>query len=389
MERKFLLYIDILGFSELVRNDIYRVRRLYHLIDQLNVHHHDAFRFIIFSDTILIYNINEPLRDADRQYYVMFLIEFAQNLLYECAGKNYYFRSVLVYGEFEHKSYGNVDRIFGKALVDAYLKEKAINCMGLFIDGHCQKFNVVFPVEPYNRYLSFVYLNQSLDRFANGELGEWPVDPELMYQTDSEWYLAKDVYFLKDIYKLMRNHQDPRVREKMLNTWDYYYRRYTKLLQDLESENFNLAVLSEGFNWGPAKRKVFEGYRGFGIDPPSKEEFKKIIEEARIQGRDAAKKKIKEIYGESNPGERFYAPCGGGLMVLDIDARSILGKFLLKEAENEDVSTWNKRGEGLIINIRGMHNNQERSVDVAAAEAAMAVLRKQLGVDGYIEEYYD
>lgn len=261
--------------------------------------------------------------------------------------------------------------------------------MGLFIDGYCQKFNVVFPVEPYNRDLSFVYLNQSLDRFANGELGEWPVDPELMYQTDSEWHLAKDVYFLKNIYKLMRNHRDPMVREKMLNTWDYYYRRYTKLLQDLESENFNLTVLSKGFNWGPAKRRIFDGYRGFGIAPPSKEEFKKIIEEARKQGRNAAKKQIRVIYGESKPEKRFLAQCGGGLMILDIDPRSTLGKFLMKEEDNEGVSICNKQGEGLLINIHGMHKNQERSVDVAASEAAMAVLRKRLGVDGYIEEFYD
>ena len=87
MRNRYLLYIDILGFSNFVRKRSLQVPRIYRIIENLNAHHHDAFRVIVFSDTVLIYNFLEPLTNEDKNYYVMFLIEFAQNLLYEFAGK--------------------------------------------------------------------------------------------------------------------------------------------------------------------------------------------------------------------------------------------------------------------------------------------------------------
>ena len=191
MEKKYLLYIDILGFSELVKESEAKVRRLYRIIDSLNVHRHPSFKAIIFSDTILVYNVDDAFFKHDHEYLVMFLIEFAQNLLYQSVGRNYYFRAVLVYGEFEHKSLRNTEQFFGNALIDAYVKQKSVKCTGLFIDNHCHTYNDIFPVERYDKNLSFVYLNQSLEELHRGELGPIPVDADLLYQTDYQWYLAK------------------------------------------------------------------------------------------------------------------------------------------------------------------------------------------------------
>jgi len=199
MRNRYLLYIDILGFSNYVKKNPVQVRQIYKIIEGLNAHNHDAFKVIVFSDTILIYNLIEPLTEHDKDYYVMFLIEFAQNLLYEFAGKKLFFRAVLVKGEFNHITSGRFEKYFGKALIKAYQKEKTINCCGLFIDRESQKNNIVFSIAKYDREVSFVYLNQSLDRFYNGELGDWPVDPYWMFQTDSQWHLAKDIHFLKDL----------------------------------------------------------------------------------------------------------------------------------------------------------------------------------------------
>jgi hypothetical protein len=218
MKSKYLLYIDILGFSEIVRNRPEDARRLYKIIDELNCHKHEAFQVIVFSDTIVIYNKFDPFLDSEHFYAVMYLIEFAQNLLYETIGKGYFFRAVLVYGEFEHARPNNVERFFGKALVTAYLAEKAIPCTGLFIDPTSRRHNIVFHVEPFNDEFSFVYLNQSLDRLSDGHLGEIPIDAWLLEQTDSQWYLSKDVRFLSDVYHGMRSHPDPRVRQKFLMT---------------------------------------------------------------------------------------------------------------------------------------------------------------------------
>lgn len=69
---KFLLYIDILGFTEMAIKEPRKVERIFATIDSLNVHQHGAFKTIVFSDTILVYNnqpavtLQAPLRyDAD------------------------------------------------------------------------------------------------------------------------------------------------------------------------------------------------------------------------------------------------------------------------------------------------------------------------------------
>ena len=411
MEHKFLLYIDTLGFSKMVREDVSRVRYLYDIVENLTVYDHHEFKIIVFSDTFLIYNIEEPINDDERQDMVRFSIEFFRNLFYKCVGKNYYFRAVLVHGEFEHippvlgyrleegdvhlhsefgdKPSTKVDRFYGKALVDAYESERQINCTGLFIDRYCQKYNEYFPVEQYDDKLSYVYVNRSLEEFYMGGLGDWPVDPVLMEHHFDSWHLAMDIHFLKDVNRLMRCHKDPRVEEKHQTTWDYYCRRYERLMCDLESKGFDLSVLSKDFNWKPAKARIFYGYQGFGVNPPSEIEFNNIIQEAREAGCSAAKEEFKKIYPESEPGEDFFAPCGGGHIILDVDGRNQLGKFLERvKSKVEGISVYSYYGCGYTIDIRGMHNRQERTIDVAASKAALDILQARLNVRGFVEGYY-
>lgn len=78
MNKKYLLYIDFLGFSHLVKEKPEEVRRLYYLIEDLHCHRHDDFKVIVFSDTLLIYNLTDPVSDHDHNYIVMFLIEYSQ-----------------------------------------------------------------------------------------------------------------------------------------------------------------------------------------------------------------------------------------------------------------------------------------------------------------------
>jgi hypothetical protein len=84
----YLLYIDILGFSELVLKKG-RIEDLYDQIDTLNSHEHTAFKTLAFSDTILIYNTVE----WGRHYLVMYLCEFAQDLFYRLVSRDLHFRA--------------------------------------------------------------------------------------------------------------------------------------------------------------------------------------------------------------------------------------------------------------------------------------------------------
>lgn len=176
----------------------------------------------------------------------------------------------------------------------------------------------------------------------------------------------------------------------MKTTWAYYKNRYPRLLKDLKSNNFSLSVLSAGFDWTDAVSRITEGFRGFSQDVPALDELREIVEEAREQGSAAADMQFKQIYSDSKPGEKFYAPCGGGMIVLDIDGRSRLGRLLTKASKEIDgFSFWRRHKGGHILSIRDMHSCQERDVDVVAAKAAFDVFQKRLGVVGHVEEYYD
>src|SRR5258706_9859405 len=77
---RFLLYIDILGFAQMSRSEPRKVARVYSILDSLNVHRHDMFKTIVFSDTILVYNLQLASSKSERDYLVWYLIEFAEDL---------------------------------------------------------------------------------------------------------------------------------------------------------------------------------------------------------------------------------------------------------------------------------------------------------------------
>jgi hypothetical protein len=91
MTDRYLLYIDILGFSDLVAGSDPKIHDLYEVIASLNVHDHPSFRAIIFSDTILVYNVEGQDTRSDRSYLVMYLCEFAQDLQHRLTAKDIFF----------------------------------------------------------------------------------------------------------------------------------------------------------------------------------------------------------------------------------------------------------------------------------------------------------
>ncbi len=161
---KYILYIDILGFSQMVKKNSSIVDDLYNVIASLNVHSHHSFKTIIFSDTILVYNMDESKSDHDRRYLVMYLCEFVQDLQYRLVGRNIFFRAIIKYGEFIHYEINQVPCFYGRALIDTYTMEKEIQCTGLFINNDCNKYNNIFKTAKFNENLSFVYLTQGLEQ---------------------------------------------------------------------------------------------------------------------------------------------------------------------------------------------------------------------------------
>ena len=263
MPHKYLLYIDILGFSDLVQRDPHHAARIYGVLDSLNVHRHDVFRTIIFSDTVLVYNrLNpKPNDTAAHEYLVWYPIEFAEDLHHRLTGQDLYFRAVLVSGEFQHYALDNVDCFFGKALIDAYVREKKIPSIGLFIDSGCNQYNRFFRTEPFDHDLHFVYLNRAVESLQQDTQGTVPVDRILL--ENNYPYLVWQVRFLRDVHNMMRTHSDPTVRAKFLTTWDLYRRRYPRILAVLEEGGFDMKVFHSSFDWSEQLQLLAEEIQHF------------------------------------------------------------------------------------------------------------------------------
>ena len=173
-DSRFLLYIDILGFTEMTKSEPRKVARVYSILDELNVHQHNSFKTIVFSDTILVYNPDLAETDHERKYLIMYLIEFAEDLHHRLTGQDIYFRAILTAGSFNHYSLKNIECFYGDSLINAYTSEKNIPSLGLFIDKKCNEYNEFFRTESFDKQFSFVYLNRHLEDLQTHTGGVFP-----------------------------------------------------------------------------------------------------------------------------------------------------------------------------------------------------------------------
>lgn len=265
MSERYLLYIDVLGFGDLVSTDSRRVELLYEVIDSLNVHHHDMFETIVFSDTVLVYNRDTPQSEQERKYIVWYSIEFAEDLHHRLTGQGIYFRAVLVKGDFRHYAMQNLQAYFGQALISAYTTEKEIPSLGLFITDQCNADNEYFRTSPFGNGLNFVYLNRDIERLCGDTDDTFPIAAsDFVYLSDGYPYLAWQVRFLKDIHAAMRNESNPTVRVKFLTAWDFYIKRYPNFLTQLVKNDFSLDTISPGFDFSEEITALEEFIAEFG-----------------------------------------------------------------------------------------------------------------------------
>jgi len=198
---KYFLYIDILGFSELVQTDLTRVDELYEIIASLNVHKHHVFKAIIFSDTILVYNNGEPRSQEDHYYLLMYLCEFVHDLQNRLAGRNIVFRAIITKGQFVHYEINGIPCFYGSALINAYNSEKTIQAIGLFLDKSCANESDIFNYCEFNDRYDFVFTTKMMDVVEFDYEGNFPLDSYGVEQTDLGWLLIPELLTLKKINK--------------------------------------------------------------------------------------------------------------------------------------------------------------------------------------------
>ena len=257
---RYLLYIDILGFSDLVAGKADKVADLYEVIASLNVHRHPTFKAIVFSDTLLVYNITGGDTPAEARYVVMFLSEFAQDLQHRLTQRGIVFRAVIVRGNFRHYELNGIPCFFGSALVDAYQSEKPIKAIGLFIDRTIEKASHIFKTTAYNDRFSFVFITQSIDKLEYTFGGRFPIDRFELQETDLIWMLTPELLYLRQLHLQMQFHPIDAVRVKYANTWALYSAQYPKTTQHLVNSNFDLERVCPGASWDKVLARFPQSY---------------------------------------------------------------------------------------------------------------------------------
>jgi hypothetical protein len=250
---KYLLYLDFLGFSEMVDKPD-RVLDLYAIVDRLNVFRHDGFKMIVFSDTLIAYNDFPLTSKHEHEYAVMFMCEFAQDLMYRLIGRGYFFRALLSRGEFRHVEMENLEAFFGQGLVSAYRAESGIPAHGLFIDGTAAPYNRIFPTLTFSSEFSYVFLTQNLDRLNGDCQGSYPTLGELLTMTGSHYHAYDEIRLLETMHEMGRDHPDPRVRAKFLAVLSLYRQRYPEMMSALEQHSFSPESLAD-MDWSEARER--------------------------------------------------------------------------------------------------------------------------------------
>ncbi|MCI5209187.1 MAG: hypothetical protein D3910_10420 [Candidatus Electrothrix sp. ATG2] len=220
----------------------------------------------MFSDTLLIYDPGPAAFDENQMpISVMWLCEFAQDLMYRLISSDIHFRALLTVGEFKSSDLNNFRYFFGGALVDTYLYEKKIESTGLYMHKSLVPYSNIFKTAPYDSSYSFVFLTQNLNFIAENFAHNSPSDMAYIVRLEGlEWLYVYDFVYLKNIYTNMNNTDLlGSVRTKYLNTWHMLSVQYGQLLSILVANNFDPRCIID-LDWNPwiLKVKNKQGFHG-------------------------------------------------------------------------------------------------------------------------------
>lgn len=384
MKSKYFLYIDILGFSKMVEQDSPKVKEVFSIIDKLNVFHHESFETVFFSDTLLVFNKDYAVLESDKNYFIMFLIEFVEDLYYRLADRNIFFRGFLVEGDFEYEKGKNILMYYGKALLKAYDSEKSKKYpyTGLLIENKLLKNNLVFPTKNIDSKYSFVYINQELEEFY--QYKPFPVDSYFDEFVTPD--LIRDLIFLKQLYRNMNKAKRDDIKLKMKNTFNLYSNRYPDLINTLVKNNFDYSSL--------ASKKIIYKNQRIVDEERIERKFKSfndkqiisILNKAIDKGKNAAIQTEEKITTKS-----LSNFCGWLAAYINLDKKSESLKILQrisKQTSQFSIKFDDKKKMYRII-MYNVHNSQSLEVDKAAWLKMQPYLEEELGIKIYLETFYD
>lgn len=241
---KVFLYIDILGFKQLVESKPEIVQKVFTSINELHVHKNTEFQTIVFSDTVLIFN---KTSNHSHHFYVTYLIEYTQQLFYKLASLNVFFRSILSVGDFNYIELKNFNAYYGTALNWSYQSEKELKGFGLYIHKNLCNEVITFDKISIDENYHYVFLCKSLTSLYKHTLGQLPVDCDLFTQTDSFCRIDDELRFLRLINYLRKNVEGEKIKAKYEYVFQIYKSYLPKFFAVFEKEGFMPFVLNPDY----------------------------------------------------------------------------------------------------------------------------------------------
>lgn len=248
---RYFLYLDILGFSDLVKDKSGRViNDLYEVIASLNANKHDAFKVVVFSDTVVVYNVNGGDTPQDSKYLIMFMCEFVKDLMHRLTGRGIFYRAIITHGDFTHYELNGIPCFFGNALVDAYNAEKEIKAVGLFLHKNISHFCHIFKYKEFNENYNFVYVTQALEELEMFGADGYPIPTNLIEDTDSKWFIYPELDHVSNMYlgSVDTTYPEP-VKAKYKASWEMYCKHYPSLTAQLLATNQDITSISPQVEW--------------------------------------------------------------------------------------------------------------------------------------------
>ncbi|RXF69904.1 hypothetical protein [Hansschlegelia zhihuaiae] len=238
MSDRVFLYIDILGFKDMVVSGK-DIKGLYKNIDELNVHTDRDFRCIVFSDTIIVYGSEFWLDNINSA--VMWLAEFAQDLFYRIITSDIHFRAYITVGEFEHFEMKNLDAYYGEALIRCYEIEKTIKSTGVFLDAALSEHSDVFNLTKFDDNSYYMHIMQTLNSISfNYE--DYPIHAEHVTGPGIEGWLVYELTYLSRVFRYSNDQSlQEQVRVKHANAWKMISYRHPGLTKKLIETDFDFS----------------------------------------------------------------------------------------------------------------------------------------------------
>jgi hypothetical protein len=242
--KKAFLYIDILGFGQLVKNNSLKVDKIFEIIDGLSVHKHFALKTIVFSDTILVFNKKD---EHSNDYYVTYLIEYAQQLFYRLSHINIYFKGIITLGEFNYSNLKNIEAYYGLALIDTYNDESKLDGFGLYINKNLSQEVIVFEKIEFSDKYDYILLCQSFISLYKITEGNLPLEINLLSETDAYHRIDEDLRFFREIEYLKNHLSIEKHRKKYDMVYELYKKEAPLFFEYFEKDGFLPFILNSDY----------------------------------------------------------------------------------------------------------------------------------------------